>query len=166
MVKKYQITDEDELFWEEFIKDIKPLDKKLKPKTVISRKAPKIDIIKEPKQINKTRKAQIDRKKADEIKKKGLKTEAKLDLHGLTQEQAYNKLERFIKNNWLKGVRNLLVITGKGKDFEGSGILKQMLPKWLAETKFNPMILHITTAKPNDGGEGAFYIVLRKRREN
>lgn len=153
--------------WFEVTKDVIPLDKT--QNTVNFDKTDKASstkniILKKTMQIrNKTNnRAEIDRKKAKEIKNKGLKTNARLDLHGLTQDQAYSRLCRFIENNWLKGIRNLLIITGKGKNEEGSGVLRQMLPRWLLEPQFNKMILYITTANPQDGGDGAFYVVLRK----
>lgn len=146
--------------WLEFIKEVKPLGSSstVKVKKPLHQKA---KAVLKPK--NRNQRASIDAKKAKMIKKKGLKFEKTLDLHGLTEEQAYNKLAYFIENNWQQGIRNLLIITGKGHKLNSSGILRQMLPVWLREAKFNPMILHVTIANPSDGGEGAFYVVLRKK---
>ncbi|MGD9637595.1 MAG: Smr/MutS family protein [Alphaproteobacteria bacterium] len=183
MTRTKKISQEEKKLWHEFVKDVKPLHKNSidpietddissileeKEITDVENLAAKKSLLirKERKRNETAKRVSIDTKKAREIKKKGLKTEAKLDLHGLTQNMAYDRLCRFVEQNWLRGVRNLLIITGKGKDLEGSGILRQMLPKWLGESKFDKMILHITNAKPSQGGDGAFYVVLRKNREN
>jgi DNA-nicking Smr family endonuclease len=56
----------------------------------------------------------------------------------------------------------LLIITGKGSD--GNGILKQQLPRWLETDILKSKILAMTPARPEDGGHGALYVLLRRIR--
>ncbi|NNE82945.1 MAG: hypothetical protein HKN28_03145, partial [Alphaproteobacteria bacterium] len=59
----------------------------------------------------------------------------------------------------------VLVITGKGSVREGGGILRRRLPDWLNQSICRPHVLAFATARPEHGGSGAFYVLLRRRRE-
>jgi DNA-nicking Smr family endonuclease len=115
----------------------------------------------------------------DAVLKRDLKqgkrnVQAALDLHGLTQEQAYSAVENFIIKSKARGNRLLLVITGKGKtkkdtmilesarDLDNVGILRQKLPLWVQNPTLKPYIQAVEPAYRHHGGEGAFYIFLRK----
>jgi DNA-nicking Smr family endonuclease len=91
-----------------------------------------------------------------------MEIEAVLDLHGYGQTQAYENLCRFIEGAYAKDLRCILVITGKGKG--GEGILRSRLPQWIDEAPLNVIVLKATQARQRDGGSGAFYILLRRRR--
>lgn len=106
----------------------------------------------------------IDRNTLERLKKGRLAIEAKLDLHGLTQEGAHTALSGFVTNSHALGRRCLLVITGKGGTGKGTGILRQSTPRWLNESPLRALILAIATAQPKDGGDGALYILLKRRR--
>jgi len=86
--------------------------------------------------------------------------DARLDLHGMMQHQAYSELGRFIQKQVTRGARLLLIITGKGKDLHG--VLRASLPGWLMAGEFKPHILTIHPAHPKHGGDGATYVLLRK----
>ncbi len=105
----------------------------------------------------------IDRRTADRLKKGGMAIEARLDLHGLTQDEAYGALRRFLLASYERERRCLLVITGKGTR-EGSGVLRGQVPRWLNEASLRPFILAFSYAQPRDGGEGALYVLLKRRR--
>lgn len=93
----------------------------------------------------------------------GFPIEARLDLHGHKQHEAMDTLTTFIKSNHSKGKRCVIVITGKGR-LTGSGVLRQKVPEWLAGGHLKQLVLAITTAKPKDGGEGALYVLLRRKK--
>ncbi len=88
--------------------------------------------------------------------------EAKLDLHGMSQHNAFLNLQTFIKKSFSNQYRTILIITGKGK--EGTGVLRNKLPQWLKSDFCSPYILAFGQAKEKDGGSGAFYIRLRRNR--
>jgi DNA-nicking Smr family endonuclease len=90
-----------------------------------------------------------------------LPVEGRLDLHGMTQAEAFAALVRFIDTAARAGRRNLLVITGKGLK-AGGGVLRRLLPQWAEEFPLREKILALSPARPRDGGEGAFYVRLRK----
>lgn len=87
----------------------------------------------------------------------------RLDLHGLYQEDAHRRLISFIENAVARQMRTLLVITGKGR--HGQGVLRQKVPFWLKQPPLSAHILAINEATGRDGGAGALYVRLRRRRE-
>ena len=106
--------------------------------------------------------ASMDKRTADRFRKGELPIEGKLDLHGLTQAEAHERLAGFIERAYAAGKRCLIVVTGKGR--EGNGVLRRALPHWLGEAGLRARILAITSARQNHGGSGASYILLKRRR--
>lgn len=105
----------------------------------------------------------IDRKNWERLKRGQMRIEKTLDLHGQTQTEAHASLNRFLTMAATAGLRCVLVVTGKGGG-EGKGILRQMAPRWLGEAGNVDKILTYSPAQPRHGGDGALYILLRKRR--
>ena len=99
---------------------------------------------------------------ARDLKKKKWPIDKALDLHGMTQRAAYDALVRFFNQARRQEKRTLLVITGKGSRLQGGGVLRRLLPLWLSEAPFAPHVLAITAARTEDGGDGAFYVRLKK----
>ncbi len=96
-----------------------------------------------------------------------------IDLHGMRQAEAHAALTRFIHARHARGDRTLLVITGKGlKKLSDDaaviverGVLRQMLPIWLTEPGLAPLVAGWDVAAQSHGGDGAFYVRLRRDRE-
>ena len=91
--------------------------------------------------------------------------EARLDLHGMRRDDAHGELNAFLSWAQARGLRCLLVITGKGRRTpldEERSVLKALLPRWLNEPTNRNRILAFAHARPQHGGEGAFYVLLRK----
>lgn len=92
--------------------------------------------------------------------------EAHYDLHGLNSEQAFESLKEFIHTAWLKDLRTVLIITGRGRNSPaGQSILRQKLQLWLTREPFKRVTLAFCTAKPHDGGPGSIYVLLRRARK-
>ncbi|MGZ8363642.1 MAG: Smr/MutS family protein [Caulobacteraceae bacterium] len=87
---------------------------------------------------------------------------ARLDLHGMTQDQARAALERFIIYASDEGWRAVLVITGKGST--GDGVLRRYTPEWLASPPLRGLIAGVSEARHRHGGKGALYVALKQRR--
>lgn len=84
---------------------------------------------------------------------------ARIDLHGLTLDRARPALEAFVRTAWSRGDRVVLVITGKGRD--GEGMIRRLMPEWLAAGSLRPMIAGVQSAHRRHGGDGAYYVALR-----
>ncbi len=114
--------------------------------------------------------AGLDRRTADRLRRGELPVAATLDLHGMTQAAAHAALERFVGESWRRDRRCLVIVTGKGRGTDdwgrpSPGVLRRMVPRWLAEPDLAWMVLATAAARPQHGGEGAFYLLLRRRRE-
>jgi DNA-nicking Smr family endonuclease len=105
----------------------------------------------------------VDRRLAERLKRGQLPIEATLDLHGLTQAEAHASLDRFVRAAVARGARTVLVVTGKGRG-EGVGVLRAAVPRWLNEAALREHLLAFAPARPEHGGAGALYILLRRRR--
>jgi DNA-nicking Smr family endonuclease len=92
--------------------------------------------------------------------------DGRLDLHGMTQAEAHSALSRFLRTARARGVRSVLVSTGKGArggDGHGErGVLKRQVPLWLRLPEFRDHIVGFENAGIGHGGEGALYVSLRK----
>lgn len=84
--------------------------------------------------------------------------EAKLDLHGLVVVEARDALARFIMHCQRRGMRQVLLVHGKGRPHQ-EPILKNKLNHWLRQ---NPDILAFCSARSKEGGTGALYVLLKR----
>lgn len=113
----------------------------------------------------------MDRKTFGKMKKGRLSPEARIDLHGMTIAQAHPVLTRFILNAIDADRRLVLVITGKGKHKDDGGpipvrhgVLRHQVPHWLNTAPLRQHVLQITEAHLKHGGQGAYYVYLRRQR--
>lgn len=107
--------------------------------------------------------ADVDKRTADRLKRGKLPIERRLDLHGLRQEEARARLDEFLADAQGAGKRCVLVITGKGAGREG-GVMRQNLPHWLNLPSNRARLVAFAPAQPKDGGHGAYYLLLKRRR--
>ena len=97
-----------------------------------------------------------------------------LDLHGYSLDDANIKVKQFLEESFAFGSEKLIIVTGKGihsqndKDPYTSqklGILKYSVPDFLKNNlSLSGLIKEITPARIEDGGDGAFYVYLRKKK--
>jgi len=85
--------------------------------------------------------------------------DGRIDLHGMTQIEAYNTLFHFLDLAFSSGKRTVLVITGKGT--RGEGILRQAVPRWLSEPMFKSKVIGFHESHISHGGSGALYVRIR-----
>src|SRR5262245_8124944 len=126
-----------------------------------------------PKPAHVPRGAPLDRQTSRQLDKGKIEVEARLDLHGLRQRDAHAQLRRFLKTAQARGLRHVLVITGKGAEQAASrsfyeeyerGVLRNAVPHWLAEPDFTALVVNFSPAPRRLGGEGALYVRVRKPR--
>jgi DNA-nicking Smr family endonuclease len=106
----------------------------------------------------------VDRATVERLKRGQVAVEARIDLHGMDQRAAFASLMGFVETSSRAGRRALLIITGKGASGEGGGVLRRNAPNWLMASPLAGRILTIQPAHTRHGGEGAFYVLLRRRR--
>lgn len=100
-----------------------------------------------------------------------LRPEGRIDLHGLTLAHAEPALRQFVIASHDAGRRLVLVITGKGgRGAEewpipvAPGALKRQVPHWLHRPPLAGLVQQVVPAHRRHGGDGAFYVYLRRRR--
>jgi DNA-nicking Smr family endonuclease len=113
----------------------------------------------------------MDHKRFGQLKKGRLSPEARIDLHGMTLAQAHPALTRFILGAVAEERRLVLVITGKGRVSDESGpiperhgVLRHQVPHWLHSMPLKLHVLQIAEAHVKHGGQGAYYVYLRRVR--
>jgi len=113
--------------------------------------------------------------KDDEIKKKIFLKTRSIDLHGYTLDEANKTIKNFIIKSYEEKINKLIIVTGKGLHSQNEkdpyvskdlSILKYSVPEFINNNKYlMSMINDIKDAKIEDGGEGAFYIFLKKNKK-
>lgn len=105
-----------------------------------------------------------DRKLLKDLAAGKYEPEAVLDLHGCTTPEAFLKVMDWIHRAADEDCRCVLIITGKGRGFGPDGNMGQLrfqAPEWLGN---HPRVMAYHTALPRDGGSGALYVYLRRRK--
>ena len=108
------------------------------------------------------------------FKKKIFQKTRLIDLHGYTLEEANKSIEDFILKSYDEGIYQLIVVTGKGLHSQNEqdpyvskylSILKYSVPEFIENNiDLKKKIFKIEDAKIEDGGSGAFYIYLNKKK--
>ena len=111
------------------------------------------------------------------VRRGRLEIDGRIDLHGLTQDQALRSLRHFLQMAHAGGYRTVLVITGKGfksrerdtapwEAVEEPGVLRRKLPEWLGLPEFSQYVSGFAKSHTRHGGSGAFYVTLRVRAKD
>jgi DNA-nicking Smr family endonuclease len=114
----------------------------------------------------------LDKRTAERLRRGQIPVEAGIDLHGHTLEEARRALAGFLRRAWDANLRCVLVITGRGLRSGGPGeegvmprgVLRNQVPRWLNEPDNRARILAFCHAQPKDGGTGALYVLLKRKR--
>jgi DNA-nicking Smr family endonuclease len=188
MGKRGRSDDDDAALWEKFAESAAPLKRGRaraaapKPGKItapVAKETPQVPRPTQqapkplPKPAHVPRAAPLDRQTSRQLDKGRLEVEARLDLHGMRQRDAHAQLRRFLKTAQARGLRHVLVITGKGAEQTASksfyeederGVLRNAVPHWLAEPEFAALVVSFSPAPRRLGGEGALYVRLRRVR--
>lgn len=161
--------------WKEVVKGVIPLKTnryvdEISPKEVEFRhdkvSTVTFDAMKGGKSVEKDDFSQMDGCLAKRFKREEYKVQAVLDLHGVTEKAAYDKVCDFVKVSYAQNKRCILIITGKGwsdMPFSGKGVLRKAVPEWLSHSEISPLVLAFKNPSEAMGGAGALYILLRKK---
>ena len=129
----------------------------------------RIDLSPAPREVLHNQPLRMDHKTHRQMTRGKVAPEARIDLHGMTLAVAQPVLIRFVLQAQAAGKRLVLVITGKGR--EGGpdaplpvrpGALRHNVPHWLHMPPLNAIVLQVRPAHRRHGGEGAYYVYLRR----
>ena len=188
MVRRYSgLSGEDKTLWKALTKDVKPLEGTPSKRRADTSKKP--CVLENPSQ--KTTRAHkypsfetdsgtlssasiaMDNKTYQHMRRGKIPPEAILDLHGKTAAHAQTALCSFIIHSYKLGYRLVLIITGKGGVTEAQtwpsktarGVLNREMPHWLDNATMRSYVLQSTPAHRFHGGDGAYYVYLRRDRQ-
>jgi len=180
--RKRSLSEEERTLWESVAKQIKPLRKRprltapqpaspageahpaTKPVAHLKQAVPVI--ASPPKKPMVPPLAPLGRRERAQLSKGKKEIEARLDLHGMTQERAHRMLSGFLHRAHGDGLTFVLVITGKGKIGAESerGVLRRQVPQWLSQPEFRSIVVGFDEAHVGHGGAGALYVRIRRSR--
>ena len=107
----------------------------------------------------------VDKRTLRRLHRGQLEIEARIDLHGLTQEEAWRALHAFLDGARKADRRSVLVVTGKGEtQGRALGVLRAAVPRWLNQPENRALVLAFCPARPKDGGAGALYVLVTRKR--
>ena len=95
------------------------------------------------------------------FKKRKIRPDGVIDLHGYSLKAGKQNLESYILNSYENNLRNILVITGKG--LNNQGVLKKEVPVWLEEKNIKNYLISFEMAPNNNGGSGALLLRIRNK---
>jgi|TARA_B100000900_G_C20287401_1_gene596666 DNA-nicking Smr family endonuclease len=109
-----------------------------------------------------------------EFKNKKNLNSRSIDLHGYSLDEANKLIEKFIYKSYSENISKLIVVTGKGLHSsveknpyvsKNLSILKYSVPEFISGNQNLMKIINdFQDASIEDGGSGAFYIYLRKKK--
>ena len=120
--------------------------------------------------------APIERRLKQRLSRGQRTVDAKIDLHGMRQDEAHAALHRFLASAHARGAGLVLIVTGKGGrksaeersfgDFtQGErGVLHRLAPLWLADPEMRRFVIGFEQAAQGHGGSGALYVRIRRAR--
>ena len=181
-----RLTASEDALWRAVKKSVRPLGTPTPPETPLGAQpappprlsrgkpapAPPPDLTAAPSRTA-ARLGAGDPRQARRIARGQREIDGTLDLHGLTQTQAYARLCRFVEVGAATGARTLLVVTGKGRGearvpFAEAprGILRERFLQWVEQDPLRGLIASVRPAHQKHGGRGAFYVMLKRVRDS
>jgi DNA-nicking Smr family endonuclease len=179
--RKRTLSEAERELWESIAKQTKPLRKK--PRAAKAQAPPPIEAKPAPTRSaapkaqpparsakaappNPPPLAPLGRRERSQLSRGKKDIDARLDLHGMTQDRAHHALLAFLQRANSSGLTFVLVITGKGRvtgPQSERGVLRRQVPQWLSLPEFRSLVVGFEEAHVGHGGEGALYVRVRRR---
>ena len=171
------LSPEELALWHHAVRDAEPLRPetvgRLEPPPAIAAPSPAAPpppakampaappVLPQPRRLDPAGPVDLDRRSWLKLRRGSYPIDARLDLHGLTQAEAHARITTFLAAAQARGNRCVLVITGRG--LRSGGTLREATPRWLETEPNRGRILSFAKAQLHHGGEGALYVLLRRR---
>ena len=167
-MKEFITSKIDEDLWNSIKENYKPLkNKKDHIKKTNPIKAIKINYKTPFVEKKQTTISNFSYQEMKKIRRNKVFVEKTLDLHGYYEKEAFEVFNNFISSAYNNNIKLVLVITGKGKSSNNGsygGVLKNAFLQWVVSDECKPYILSFNESLPCDGGSGAYYIYLRRKK--
>jgi DNA-nicking Smr family endonuclease len=107
----------------------------------------------------------LDRRLVRRLRNGEFAYQSHVDLHGMTSDQARAAVDSFLTSAYRRGYRCVLIVHGRGHNSTDQvPVLKRRVTAWLSRGSWARYVLAFTSARPCDGGAGALYVLLRRKR--
>jgi len=105
----------------------------------------------------------IDRRLLRQLRNGDFALQGHVDLHGMTRDEAKQRVIKFVDESRRAGRRCVLIVHGRGLHSKDQiPVLKEAVRTWLERGPVARAVLAFATARPHDGGAGAVYVLLRR----
>ena len=188
MVRRREVREEERELWDHVTRDVRKPRARKAVEPVAKSKPAKTPRVSEPRPVSQRAVEPaapmrrqvapfgVDGSTAERLRRGKIEPDATVDLHGMTQAQAHARLTAFVRQGHELGNRCVLVITGKGvpklreesvrgfvmPERSKSGVLRDLVPRWLEELR--AIVVGVQKAHQKHGGGGAYYVYLRRKR--
>lgn len=96
------------------------------------------------------------------LKRGDFSVQGHLDLHGYGREDVLPALERFLREAQRLGHSCVRVIHGRGTHSESEpSLMKREVARWLSSRRLSRTVVAFASARWQDGGSGAVYVLIR-----
>ncbi|HLG90255.1 MAG TPA: Smr/MutS family protein [Alphaproteobacteria bacterium] len=164
---KRSATEAERALWRTAMRDVRRYRaENVPPAPTVEGPAQPVEIVNPVATARRSTPGGLDRATEERLRRGRIAIDGRIDLHGMTQSEAFGALLGFVESSARAGRRALLVITGKGAVGQGGGVLRRSLPGWLASSPLARRILTVTPAHARHGGDGAYYVLLRRERRS
>ena len=177
--RRRRLTAEEHTLWSRITRSVAPLRRQPVPAAAVQAPSPPGKTkpapvlhphpparVKAPPPKPAPRLEPLDRRLKQRLARGSEPIEARIDLHGRTQDEAHAVLLRFLRKAQDDGAKFALVITGKGArtrdEWSERGVLKRQVPLWLKLPEFRVYVVGFEPAHVGHGGEGALYVRIKK----
>jgi DNA-nicking Smr family endonuclease len=172
-----RLDNEDLELWERLTKSVRPLGRPARPLAKAAKAEPPDSdapaktarpsaparAVHRPPAAPPPRLSGLEEKERRRLRRRLLPIDDRLDLHGMSQARAFAALGAFLRRAQARGDRIVLVVTGKAREGEERGVLRQAVPEWLARPDFRPLVSACEEAGRPHGGAGALYVRIKRR---
>jgi DNA-nicking Smr family endonuclease len=109
------------------------------------------------------RRIDVDPRELRRLRRGQYTVDGRIDLHGLSADEARHAIEAFVKKRARDGDRTVLIVHGKGTHSpRGHAVLRGEIAAWLSQGRSARHIAAFTTAPDDDGGTGAVLVLLAR----
>jgi DNA-nicking Smr family endonuclease len=176
MRRRPQLSDDELALWAHVLESVKPLPGRAVPK-VPAAAMPKVavrasglfaSLPSEPPPPSRLKPlVPLERRMRQRVARGRAPIDGIIDLHGMRQDEAHRALLAFVHRKHHEGAAVVIVVTGKGspEPGHGRGVLRRMVPHWLADPGLRRCVLGYEEAAAHHGGGGALYVRIRRARE-
>lgn len=162
-MSKRDLSEADKRAWQAAVRHVRPLSQNAAALGGETTAGPRLTSPQPPVLAKRKQAVQSPQYRANDkrVRRGKQPVSSSFDLHGHTQQSAWQALPAFLAREQAKGAQCVIVITGKGRS--GEGVLRRNFLLWLELPEAHQYVSGYAPAHARHGGSGAWYVFLRRR---